>query len=618
MDCDSKHFATPVTRFVPRHAPASTSMGNARHGRENAMNQVRIGLLVDDMAMPAWVANMICHIQQEQNLSIALIMRNRSAKKGYRYFPVRSKAMMGTAFFYHLWMLADARRYAAKGRAMRTIDVSASLAGVPILDLLPIQQDDIHDEFSEEDTARIAHHRLDVLLQLGFRRLRGGILQAAACGVWTYRYGDDAADRCTLPGVWEVLRGTDVTGCTLEILAPDPGHNLVLYRTWSPIDLISPARGLDHSAWKMGAFVPRRLRELRQLGNAAFLQKYRRTGLHAVAGSDLPCAFPDNLTVARLLGGRIFQKIAARLKNRNVFEQWALLYRFDGADYPGPIREFKPLLPPKDRFWADPCVVEHGGRHAIFLEECEYANNIGYISAILFDDREKPVLPPVKIMTKPHHLSYPFIFEDQGTLYMIPEAASASVIPLYRCRQFPHDWEFVMNLMEDIIAYDTTIWHHNGKYWLFATVCDDREASSWDELSLYSSDTLLSTDWQPHPCNPIVSDVRCARSAGRIFERDGKWYRPAQDCSRRYGGAIALRQIVTIDEQSYKEVTADRIEATPDDGIIGTHTLSHAGRLTCLDGIVRRRKTSMGTTKYAAFAHPFLSTVKRLSLRNRG
>lgn len=580
------------------------------------MNKIRIGLLIDDMTMPAWVARMLWHIQQEQDLSIAFIVRNRPAQKANRQSPSRGKPATGGRLFYKLWMSADARQYAKNVSAARMIDLSSALAGVPVMDVLPIH-DDGDDEFGTADMEKIALYRPDVLLQLGFNNLRGEILQAATCGIWAFRHGGDATDCRVRPSGQEVLLGREVTGCTLEILAAEPSRNVLLYHTWSSTDSISPARGQDRTAWKICAFIPRRLRELQQLGCAAFLQKYRHAQSHAIADGDLPRFQPDNLMVARLLGSRILRKVAANLKNRNIFEQWMLLYRFDDPGHPGPIRAFKHLLPPRDRFWADPCVVRHAGRHAIFFEECEYADDTGYISAILFDEQEQPILPPVKILEKPYHLSYPFIFEDQGTLYMIPEAAHASVIPLYRCRQFPHDWEFVMNLMEDVIAYDSTVWRHNGKYWLFATVCDDPEAPSSDELCLYFSDTLLSTEWLPHPCNPIVSDVRCARSAGRIFERDGKWYRPAQDCSRRYGGAIALQQIVTIDEQSYEETPAGRIEAKPADGITCTHTISHAGQLTCIDGMVRRRKAPAGKMKYSAFALPFVSTATWLSLRDR-
>ncbi|MFC7518370.1 hypothetical protein ACFQUU_25485 [Herbaspirillum sp. GCM10030257] len=580
------------------------------------MNQIRIGLLIDDMAMPAWIGRMLEHIIKEPGLSIALIVRNLAAQKMRHPSLAWPTAAKDDMFLYNLWVSADARRFAASRTAARKVDLSSMLVGIPVLDVMS-KQEDGQDEFFAVDTTKIMQYRLDVLLQLGFGDLRGDILQAAACGVWAYRYGDADADPRVFPGTWEVLLGKAVTESTLEILAAESRQSIVLYRSCSPTDSISPARGVDRMAWKITAFVPRRLRELRQLGNTAFLEKYRQAQSFVISDSDIPNSCPDNLTVARLLCRRVLQKLTTRLRNRNSFEQWTLLYRIGNTDHLTPVRAYKQLIPPKDRFWADPCTVLHEGKHAVFIEECDYASDIGYISAIQFDEHEEPVLPPVKILEKPYHLSYPFIFEDDGTLYMIPESAHANVISLYRCQQFPHEWVFVMNLMEDVIAYDTTIWRHNNKYWLFTTVCDDREASSWDELSLYFSDTLLSTDWKPHPCNPIVSDVRCARSAGRIYERDGKWYRPAQDCSRRYGGAIALRQIETIDEKSYKEAPAGRIEVTPNDGIIGTHTFSQAGRLTCIDGIVRRRKAPMGKVKYAAFAHPFLSTARWLSLRNR-
>jgi hypothetical protein len=251
---------------------------------------------------------------------------------------------------------------------------------------------------------------------------------------------------------------------------------------------------------------------------------------------------------------------------------------------------FHRLVPPDDRFWADPFVVEHEGRRALFIEELEYADNTGYLSVIPFDDDDKPVLPPVPILKKPYHLSYPHIFSDDGVLYMIPETCQNGTIELYRSVRFPDKWEFVMNLMEDIYAVDTTVWKHDGKYWLFANVVENKGGSSCDELFLFYSDTLLGNCWQPHPCNPIVSDVRRARPAGRIFEQDGRWFRPSQDCSGSYGRAVQIQRIEHIDEFTYVETPTGRIDANWDKDIVCVHTLNRAGGLTCIDGMMIRRK----------------------------
>ena len=114
---------------------------------------------------------------------------------------------------------------------------------------------------------------------------------------------------------------------------------------------------------------------------------------------------------------------------------------------------------------------------------------------------------------------------------------------------------------------------------------ENEHAPLSDELFLFWSDTLLSKDWHPHPCNPIVSDIRVARPAGNIFEYEGAWYRPAQDCSGKYGRALSFQRIDTIDETTYRKTPASRIEANWDATIDRVHTFNRAGRLTLIDGM---------------------------------
>ena len=50
---------------------------------------------------------------------------------------------------------------------------------------------------------------------------------------------------------------------------------------------------------------------------------------------------------------------------------------------------------------------------------------------------------------------------------------------------------------------------------------------------LFYSDDPTSTEWNPHPKNPIISDVRNARPGGHIFEYKNKILRPAQKFNER-------------------------------------------------------------------------------------
>ena len=74
--------------------------------------------------------------------------------------------------------------------------------------------------------------------------------------------------------------------------------------------------------------------------------------------------------------------------------------------------------------------------------------------------------------------------------------------------------------------------------------------------------------------NPIVSDVRRARSAGNIFLHNGKLIRPSQDCSKRYGYGIRLNEIKVLNEDEYVEDEIDFIDPGWDSKVEAVHTIN--------------------------------------------
>jgi len=148
----------------------------------------------------------------------------------------------------------------------------------------------------------------------------------------------------------------------------------------------------------------------------------------------------------------------------------------------------------------------------------------------------------------------------------------------------------VQNIMRDVCAVDATLLHRDGKWWLFANIAENEGASTCDALSLFYSDSLLNDSWTSHPLNPIVTDVRRARPAGPIYERDGKLYRPSQDCSVRYGYGLRINQITALTTIEYAEAEVESVWPTWDKKIIGVHHISHAGGLTVADALQPRRR----------------------------
>ncbi|MBI5397133.1 MAG: hypothetical protein HZA91_17685 [Verrucomicrobia bacterium] len=264
-------------------------------------------------------------------------------------------------------------------------------------------------------------------------------------------------------------------------------------------------------------------------------------------------------------------------------EQWIIAAFLWDAGRPEP--KMVPFLPPRGTDWADPCVVHAGGKYHIFFEELVGAEGRGHISLVVMDEHGA-WQPPVRVLERPYHLSYPFVFEWQGGFYMIPETAQNRSIEVYRCVEFPARWEFHKTLMTGVAAADATLLCDSAKWWLFANLRQSAGVARDKELFLFSADEPLSDRWQPHPQNPVVSDVGRARPAGRIYQRGDHLYRPSQDCSRRYGGGLNINRVETLTGADYRESRVTHIEPASGTRIRGIHTLSTAGPLVAIDLLV--------------------------------
>jgi len=237
------------------------------------------------------------------------------------------------------------------------------------------------------------------------------------------------------------------------------------------------------------------------------------------------------------------------------------------------------LEAPSGHYYADPFVISHQGRRCLFVEDFDIAADKGSIICLELDENGIP--GPAKIsLERPYHLSYPQVFVRDGEAFMIPESGYNNTVELYHAVCFPSQWELIRVLFRGP-AFDTTVLHHDGLYWFFVTLIDNRNPHRI-ELMLFHSDSLCG-DWTLHPASPISRDIRVARCAGALFLDGGTWIRPAQDGSETYGGAVRFQRIVHIDQREYREEAAGAVTARMIPGATGVHTYNRNGELEVID-----------------------------------
>lgn len=548
--------------------------------------KIRIGLLIDDFSAPAWVYEMVGEIANSHYAEICLIVKRANTSAPKKFFQ-KWKAIYNH-LLYLLFVKFERKYIRNEPDAFAPKDLQEHLKNIPVMEVV-VTGKKHSDYFSPEDVTAIKKFEIDVFIRLGFRILKGDILTAAKYGIWSYHHGDNFINRGGPAGVWEIFEKSSTTGSVLQILTEDLDNGKILYRSWSATDP-SIIRNLNNYYWKSLSFLPRKLKQLYEIGGPAFLEKIETENNKLAFYSNRLYKTPTNFRFLVLLISHVMKWLRLRIWNLFNFEQWILLYHFSKEpSISTSIYKYKSLIPPKDRFWADPFVMFKNSRYYIFIEEYIYKNKRGHISLIEMDE-EGNMTSPVPVLERSYHLSYPFIFEHNTELYMIPETFDNKTIELYKSKNFPCQWEFDRVIMNNIEAVDSTIYFHNNKYWLFTNIKERKGASVMDELYIFYTDDPLTGNWLPHTCNPVISDVRKARSAGRLFIFNGLLYRPSQDCSVKYGYRVIFNEVVVLNENEYKERISSSISPDWNSKVIGTHTFSYDKNLTFIDALIKRKK----------------------------
>jgi hypothetical protein len=261
--------------------------------------------------------------------------------------------------------------------------------------------------------------------------------------------------------------------------------------------------------------------------------------------------------------------------------KWSIAIRRRTAAHPFDDPSDYVLVPcPKDRFYADPFLFEKDGKTFLFFEDFRYAEGRAVISCCELRSDGTPGLP-VEVLRCPHHLSYPFVFEHEGEIYMLPETRGNRRLELYRATNFPTAWTSEAELLSDVHVVDATIHKVNEKFWMFAGVSNGKYSNS-DELWLFFADALTGP-WTPHRGNPVLSDVRRARPAGRLFYDEGRLIRPSQDCGKAYGYALVFSEVLTLNETEYEERQIARLNPEVIPGCVGTHTYNRTEQFEVVD-----------------------------------
>lgn len=536
-----------------------------------ASQKLRFGIICRGTTFPAWQAECLRQLvgagaAEPSLIIIPAVQPSRANARGRG----------GVAWTAGLLFRACERLWIRRRSiALRPVAMETDLRDVPRLCGKTAARGDVGG-LAATDIAAINDLGLDFILAFVDGEIPSEIMRAAKYGVWRYRHGSAAAGSMTQSLFWDVFENRHVSNAALVCISDHRSGDVILFQGHfrtrqgyvGTLDLCC----LGSAEWCLS--VCSRIR-LGHVGNDSVASIVDSRPTHKT---------PTNLQFLAFAWSR------CRAATREIWRRGFCLERWNIAVVPAHVGDLMKSgsavgarwLPaaPTYRYRADPFALPSADHGHVLVEEFRYSRRRGHISLVTIPEtkggrRSEPVIDVGA------HMSYPFLIEHEGEIFCIPETSEIRRVLLIRATRFPYQWERAITLVQDFPAVDSTVFQHEGIWWLF---CARAGMFSDTKLFAWYADALRGP-WMPHPLNPVKCDVRSSRPAGRPFTLDGALFRPAQDCSRTYGGAVAINRIVRLSPSVFEEETVGRIGPDPKGPYPdGLHTICPIGERTLIDG----------------------------------
>jgi hypothetical protein len=201
------------------------------------------------------------------------------------------------------------------------------------------------------------HGGFDVVIALGSLAQIDELSAASKFGAWFYEHGSNQTGRTDGMSLafWEVIRRQPYVWSRLLMRQAGSAADVIVCESYSGIYHLSHRRSRNEHLWKLASIIPRMLRRLRSIGPEHFLNNLRdaprSTRLDMFAGKNRLSSARLFFPILDYVAWRLVQKAARKLYT----ERWILMFSTGGERLS--VESLRKLMPPGDRFWADPFAV---------------------------------------------------------------------------------------------------------------------------------------------------------------------------------------------------------------------------------------------------------------------
>ena len=206
----------------------------------------------------------------------------------------------------------------------------------------------------------------------------------------------------------------------------------------------------------------------------------------------------------------------------------------------------------------------------VLVEEFYYPIGRGRISKLTVNRKTYQLEKVDIVLELPTHLSFPAILRESGKIFIYPENSASGKLTLYEYEPSTNKCT-PLNILCNQPLTDAIVTKVLGKQLIASTKLPNPNKNI---LEFYSEGNKVKEH---------IFHKNVARNAGDWFVLNGKMYRPAQDCTKTYGGAVILQE---IQKKENGELQFNDIRRIITDNPVyneGFHTFNYYQGLTVVD-----------------------------------
>lgn len=538
---------------------------------------MRIGILVKDPdCLLDWELLVIERIIEHPKLNLKLVIRD-----GRKNDRKQSRLNLGRTLLKIQTLLE--RKFFKIKTISHKLKIIDTLTNIKTIYIQP-QKKGVIDIFKDKDVESIKEHKLDLVIKLGFDIIEGHIEDLSKHGIWALNHSENAIYPINIVGFWETVLKQSTICVTLERLTANAETGKLVDKAY----FNRYSSFVKTNVHILEASISILFKNINSLISADYESNL------SINNHELNYKYPDLLHVLKYLVDFYTKAINELISSVRYsffgtrYECWTLILG-KGDLLDSKLTNLKFISPHKNEFWADPFIFNYENSMYIFFENYNYSSKKGKISCGRIENGNLTDITDV--LNLDYHLSFPNIFEDNNEIYLMPETGDNKRLEIYRCINFPSEWELYTTAFDGEEVYDPVIYADDkGLRWLFINKKSGVNSNRDNELYIYQVDSIELNELKPHAQNPVIIDSRVARNGGAIYKKNGKTYRPSQaNIDGIYGRAL---NISTIDELTLDDYIETRITTVyPDfhEGLIATHHLHQFDDFFVIDAAYKRK-----------------------------